>query len=444
MRFCLYLILLISPVLSASEQTLESSDIALQQPLSAEVLAIPEPDWGIAIGVRTARIAFDTDDRTVSDFVPKMYYEGDYVFLRGEHGGLRFYQKQDYSFSVLGRYRFFDIPAEFQNEFKGTRIDIGLQYEYLLQPNIPLQFELMSDVDGRAYANANLLYQMNYNNFDIELGSRLRYKSSEFNNIYYGLNTDIGRDFDVKFGIETRYHVYQNLYLLGDAKINVLADDTYNSEFVDSRAQGELYLGFGFFNDKQNRGQLTLPDNHYLRWAFGWATPSNIGEIFRFEGEKDEYNNRLTSLFYGIPVAESLFSLPIQLYFTPGFAYHLESEVQDPIAEYILAIKAYYTFTWPVRWRLGFAEGLSYISSLTYIEKVDLEEKGYTNGSHLLNYLDFSVDVNLGDTFNAPSLDKLWLGYSLHHRSAIFESSSMFGRIKGGSNYNTVYLQWHF
>ena len=34
--------------------------------------------------------------------------------------------------------------------------------------------------------------------------------------------------------------------------------------------------------------------------------------------------------------------------------------------------------------------------------------------------------------------------HSKHHRSAIFETASHFGRIKGGSNYNTVYLQWHF
>jgi outer membrane protein len=71
-----------------------------------------------------------------------------------------------------------------------------------------------------------------------------------------------------------------------------------------------------------------------------------------------------------------------------------------------------------------------------------LEEKGY-KPSKLLNYLDFSLDLHLGDIFG-EKLDELWLGYSIHHRSAIFESSSRFGRIKGGSNYNSVYLQWHY
>jgi outer membrane protein len=41
-------------------------------------------------------------------------------------------------------------------------------------------------------------------------------------------------------------------------------------------------------------------------------------------------------------------------------------------------------------------------------------------------------------------MNDLWFGYSLHHRSAIFETSSAFGRIKGGSNYNSLYLQYHF
>ena len=52
--------------------------------------------------------------------------------------------------------------------------------------------------------------------------------------------------------------------------------------------------------------------------------------------------------------------------------------------------------------------------------------------------------MNLGDLFHIKAMDDIWLGYSLHHRSGIFGTSSMFGRIKGGSNYNTISLQYHF
>jgi len=89
------------------------------------------------------------------------------------------------------------------------------------------------------------------------------------------------------------------------------------------------------------------------------------------------------------------------------------------------------------------AEGISYISDVTYIERTEMEEKGYSP-SKLMNAIDFSVDINLGDIFNTKALKGTWLGYGIHHRSSIFESASQFGRIKGGSNYNTVYLQFDF
>ena len=52
--------------------------------------------------------------------------------------------------------------------------------------------------------------------------------------------------------------------------------------------------------------------------------------------------------------------------------------------------------------------------------------------------------MNLGDIFRSEALQNLWVGYSIHHRSGIFQTSSAFGRIRGGSNYNTFYLQYHW
>lgn len=117
--------------------------------------------------------------------------------------------------------------------------------------------------------------------------------------------------------------------------------------------------------------------------------------------------------------------------------------MQSASTEYVAAIKAYYTFNWPTQWRFGVAEGMSFIDSITYIEQTEMDSKGY-NASNLLNYLDFSFDINVGDLINNRDLDNMWVGYSLHHRSAIFEQASQYGRIKGGSNYNTIYVQFDF
>lgn len=141
----------------------------LQLDVSEEEWSEPVPEWGIAIGVRTASIPYHAaEDDSVSDFVPKLYYEGDHLYLRGEYGGLRFWQEENYSLSILGRYRYFDIPKQYQREFHGTNIDMGLQFEYLFKPNFPLQLELLSDSDGNSYGNVNLRYQIDYNDFDID------------------------------------------------------------------------------------------------------------------------------------------------------------------------------------------------------------------------------------------------------------------------------------
>ena len=109
----------------------------------------------------------------------------------------------------------------------------------------------------------------------------------------------------------------------------------------------------------------------------------------------------------------------------------------------MLGIKAYLNVSWPTLWRFGFAEGLSYIETVSNIEQIEMDRKGYRS-SKLMNYLDVTADISIGELFNARSLDDVFFGIGIHHRSSIFESSSAFGRIKGGSNYNSMYLQYHF
>ncbi len=109
----------------------------------------------------------------------------------------------------------------------------------------------------------------------------------------------------------------------------------------------------------------------------------------------------------------------------------------------MLALKAYYNFKWPTHWRFGFAEGISYIEDVTNIEQREMDRKGYRS-TKLMNYLDVTADFSLGDAFNYNEMRDLYFGIGVHHRSSIFESNSTFGRIKGGSNYNSLYLQDHF
>ncbi|EGA70326.1 hypothetical protein VISI1226_22190 [Vibrio sinaloensis DSM 21326] len=413
--------------------------------------AMSEQEWGIAAMYRVASIPFDTGDgdQTVATFVPMMFFNNEYVFIDGTEGGGHLYDSEDEKWQLNGltRLRFVDIPAYEQNVNEGDSADFGFQLRYQLDEQWHFDAEIMTDDEYRLHGNLRASAEFESGDWEVKPRFTLRYKEAEFNSVYYGFSeyTDdrIGAGVDVNLGVDVRYHVISNLYLLGSSSVTRLDDNAYHAPLVEDRFQGEFFVGFGFFNDKTKAPKSELTNKRYWRVAHGWATPSNIGEIFGFESEKDKYNNQLTSMFYGHPLTDELFGIPLDIYLTPGIVHHWSSEVQGASTEYVAAIKAYYTLDWPTKWRFGVAEGLSYIDNITYIEQDEMDRKGYT-ASHLLNYLDFSFDVNVGDLFNAPELNNMWFGYSLHHRSAIFEKASQFGRIKGGSNYNTVYLQFDF
>lgn len=417
---------------------------------SFNIIAKPiskEKPWGLGVLVRSANIPFDAKDSKVNSVIPMMFYEGKTFFIRGIEGGAHLFTKADWELNGIGRLRFVDIPTEYQNEVQADTVDLGLQWRKKNSDTHHFDIEVFSDLDAKPYANISSSWYFQHNSWEFMPKITARYKSAEFNSHYYALTEltgeRIGAAIDLNATIESRYHVISNLYLIGSIGVTGLDNNAYQSTIVDKRWQTEAYIGFGLFNDKTKSKKSSLSNGSYLRIAHGWATPSNIGDILAGDTEKDEFNNQLTSVFYGLPLTDEVFSLPIELYLTSGVAWHWKSDVQDSEQEYQLAIKAYYTIHWPVRWRIGLAEGLSYISDVTYIEKTEMEKKGY-QPSKLMNAIDFSVDINLGDIFNTHALTGTWLGYGIHHRSSIFESASQFGRIKGGSNYNTIYLQFDF
>ena len=408
-------------------------------------LTAQEQSWGIALGMRYAEIPYATGsgDRTVTDVVPLMFFDNDYFYIRGLEGGVRIVNEEKWKLNALLRHRFFDIPAEAQNQFKGDAWDGGVQIRYNIG-DWDLRTEIMSDGDSKSYIDVGVdtVSGDKYATYYPYIG--LRFKSSEFNSKYYGFDQEyIPGGMELRGHLEGRYHVISNLYLIGRLGGTILDSNARKSSFVQESSTWDVYAGIAFFENPDKPRNAHLRNNAYIRLAHGDATPSNLGEIIAGDKVDDIYDNQLTSLFYGHPLTDELFGLPLDIYLVSGLVYHHASEVQSNFYEYVLGIKADYTIKWPVRWRVGLAEGLSYASQISYIERTELEAKGY-RPSKLLNYLDVTLDINIGDIFNSSSWQNTWLGYSIHHRSGIFESGSQFGRIKGGSNYTTFYLQHHF
>lgn len=84
-----------------------------------------EADWGIAVTVRTATIAYETDDESVSSFVPMLFFDNERFFLDGLGGGVKVFKSDTFRVDLFGRMRFVNIPKDLQNEIQADTIDIG-------------------------------------------------------------------------------------------------------------------------------------------------------------------------------------------------------------------------------------------------------------------------------------------------------------------------------
>jgi outer membrane protein len=412
-------------------------------PMAGQALN-PQQEWGLGGVFRNATIPFATDGSSnhVGTFIPMIFFEGEHVFLYGTEGGVRVYRQDTWELSAIYRLRFFDIPRQYQNDTQGDKTFWGAQFKFRPDNNFIYDAEVLADEFSNFQLIGRFAYQFGGNGWGFRPHFEARYNSSDLHSTYYALNQfSIDGGFELNVGFRMNYHIASNFYLYGAGSITRLAGSVQSSQFIDDDYSAEVLVGIALSNDNDKPKKSNLRNTPYVRVAHAWGTPSSMSDIMTGTIKDDPYNHQLSSIFYGHPLSDDLFGLPIDIYLTGGFAWHYASEKQDDIQEFIVAIKLYYTIPLPVRLRLGAAEGLSQITEVTYIESSTSDKDGY-KPSKRMNYLDFSLDVSLGDIFGGFT-EPIWLGATLHHRSGIFESAQMFGRIMGGSNYVGGYLQYH-
>ena len=146
----------------------------------------------------------------------------------------------------------------------------------------------------------------------------------------------------------------------------------------------------------------------------------------------------------GYLLKDGAYEWPLDIYLKGGLSYFDDSSVdgRDNVYEATLYIKAYWNFDFlDNRVRVGFGEGISYTSAIIYTEyKEALDEDDHN--SNWLNYIDFSVDFDLGRLVTYKPLHGTYVGWAIKHRSGIYGLINNVNN--GGSNYNTFYLEKNF
>lgn len=400
--------------------------------------------WGIGFGYRNARIPYKASEKYVSDIIPLFYYKRGDFELDGLSARGSFLKHDKWRANLYTTYRFFDIPKELQNETQASAFDYGLEFQFIHNDFWQTNIQFLVDSSTRPYVNIETTAGFTWKSLYIASYAYAQIRSKEFNNKYYGYNSaKPGMGEEIGAGIKTAIHIHDNFNLLAHAKVSVLDNDTAGTSAINSQVNTETFFGIAFLDERIHKSNAVklpkrnrLKSKSFIRAAYALATPSNLSDILSFHTATDKYNNDMISLAYGIPLSDTFMGGNIPVYLLPNYVRHLKSKVQEYSNEYVIAVKIFIPVNWPIKWRVGLAEGISFVDDITYIEEIDIAGKGYRD-SKLMNYLDFSVDFSLEKLGFKDS----WAGVLIHHRSSIFESSSLFGRIKGGSNYIGLYIQ---
>ena len=159
----------------------------------------------------------------------------------------------------------------------------------------------------------------------------------------------------------------------------------------------------------------------------------------------------------GYLLLPAVFSLPLDLYVKGGVALFRSEDLSKypqltnmpdlndkNIYEFTLYFKLYYNCNfWGNKVRIGFGEGGSYVTDYLAPEVIEERSENADNPkySKYHNYLDISLDIDIGRLFGVKSLYNTYLGYTLKHRSGIFGTIN---GVSGGSNYNTISIERNF
>ena len=171
---------------------------------------------------------------------------------------------------------------------------------------------------------------------------------------------------------------------------------------------------------------------------------NDLGEIVTGNWNPYSGDNYVINLDGGYRFVHNMNDWPVDWYIKGGVSYFGEDGYQDDFLEATLYVKVYLKLDfWKNRVRLGFGEGLSLAQEVPEVEIIDVTNDDGTvdEVAKFLNYLDISIDFDVGRLIRVESLENLYLGYTLKHRSGVF---GLFNGIHGGSNYSMVTIEKNF
>ncbi len=394
---------------------------------------------------------------------PLYLYEGERFYLHPTRAGMKVYNDSAHRFDLYFNFRLDGFPDEIPSSLAGMQrrestTDFGVSYAYRA-PWGTLKAEFMHDVHNVTKGHeARLGYSYNWTSgrWHLQPSATVSLRSSELNNYYYGVRpgeaTAIrpaympGAGTDVWLGLIGHYEFSGGWRLLGGVGLNWLDSNVRGSPIVQDGMRPTVFLGAAYDFGKPQLAPAGTGEPLIVKVLYGKSTDCNLNKIIVFScgSTNTTDNTRIVGVELGKPFATGVRGWPLDIMGYISLIGHDENNLQPDFLQLNAYMKAYYYgFPWreKVRTRVGMGMGISYAQRVPFIEARDQALRNRPT-SRLLNYLDPTIDISVGDLIGSRAMKETYMGFGVSHRSGMFGSSQLLGNVDGGSNYIYTYVEW--
>jgi outer membrane protein len=340
---------------------------------------------------------------------------------------------------------------------RNSGLDAGISYRWR-EPWGNYFVEYLRDVSGTSRGSefqVGFSYDWRTDGLILTPSIVFSLRDAKLNDYYYGVLPseatairpayEAGAGLNTRIGIDARYDWTRNWHVIGGIYSTRWTNEVRFSPIVESRLQLGGFIGLGYDFEPEKR-PLEAGSPLIVKALYGKATECNLMPVMGLSCTSVSTidNTSVTGLELGKAFFENFNGWPLDFVGYIAVLNHNEQGLQPDFLQFNAYMKAYfYGFPWSdsVRTRIGFGAGISYAQDIPYVEARDQMQRG-RNTSKLLNYLDPSIDISLGDLVGIPSQRDTYFGFGVTHRSGIFGSSQVLGNVDGGSNYIYTYLEW--
>jgi outer membrane protein len=422
------------------------------------------PEGGVGMGAATrGEVSPYRGAGTRYDLVPVYVYEGEHLYLHAFRVGLKYMPSESHRFDAFISHRFEGSPRDpvpsslLGMQRRDSGADAGVSYEFKGSLGA-VYAEALTNIDDTSRGSEfRLGYRYDWRSGRLALSPYVAVaaRDAKLNDYYYGVRPGEatvarpayapGSGVNSEIGVYGIYGLSQGWRLVGGVTLTHLAQGIRDSPVVDSRVKPSFVLGLMYDFSPQQKPWVD-PKPILMRAYMGKGTECDVAKVIRLvcTSTQTRDESRVYAFEAGRTFVEKLNGWNFDVAGFVGLLYHDERNVISDSWQINAYVKGYwYGFPWRdrVKTRIGMGAGLSYANHIPLLEVRDQQKNG-REPSKLLNYLDPTIDVSLGDLLSVGSLKKTYFGLGVSHRSGIFGSSQALGNVSGGSNYIYSYLEW--